>query len=200
MRKSPTWIFVIFLLSTAFALPQIATAQSPTTLKDFDPNLRQAVASTPLPKPSPTLNPKATPQTHKDIHAPRANSLQGPSGAGLLKTFFALGFVLATFLALAHLARKTWPPLSKIKLPKEVLQLVASVEFQPKQEWMLLRFGGKLLLVCQQPGKTQLIAEISNQEEIDRIIALCEKPHPSDAAFSGLSLGGILGNSSGAIG
>lgn len=192
MTKSPAWGFVILLALTAIAFPQITTAQSPATIKDYDPNLRQAAASTPLLKPSSNLSPQPL-KDARDIQEPGTKS---PSSSGLLSTFFALGIVLALFLGLATLAKKAWPPLTKKKLPKEVLQLIATVEFQPKQQWMLMRFGGKLLLVSQQPGETRLVSEISDLDEIDRIIALCEKPHPSDAAFQGLSLSAILGKRS----
>lgn len=192
MTKSPAWGFVILLALTALALPQMATAQTPPTIKDYDPHLRQAAASTPLLKPSSNLSPQPL-KAPRDIKEP---GTKGPSSSGFLGTFFALGIVLALFLGLAGLAKKTWPPLTKKKLPKEVLQLIASVEFQPKHQWMLLRFGGKLLLVSQQPGETRLVSEISDLDQIDRIIALCEKPHPSDAAFNGLSLPGILGKRS----
>jgi hypothetical protein len=50
-----------------------------------------------------------------------------------------------------------------------------------------MRFGNKLLLVSQQPGETRVISEVADPKEVERMIALCEKPHQPGAAFPSFS-------------
>ncbi|MFM8570965.1 MAG: flagellar biosynthetic protein FliO [Pirellula sp.] len=106
----------------------------------------------------------------------------------MLNTVFALGIVLSLFFGATVLIKRTWPQSVTRRMPSEVLEVLAIAEMQPKQQWMLMRFGGKLLLVCQQAHETRVIAEVTDQQEIDRLVALCEKPHQTGAALGSFSL------------
>jgi flagellar biogenesis protein FliO len=48
----------------------------------------------------------------------------------------------------------------------------------------VVRFGKKLLLVSQQPGQTQTLSEISDDEEVDRLTGICESNLPSSSTQS----------------
>ena len=190
------WILgITLLLAVALVGPseQTAKAQSPSApsstaagpsaaIRPIDSNVQPAVSRTPLPRPS------------EELAGNKKPDAQRSSTSAALSTMLALGMVLAVFFGLALIVKRTWPTPTNNKLPTEVLQIVGRVELQPKQYWMLMRFGNKLLLVCQQPGETRLISEVNDEDEVLRLVALCEKPHRSDAAFSGFSLQSLTGS------
>ena len=198
-NKYAAWLVFLLFVDT-ISIPQEAFAQSSPTLQSIEPTVGHPAPGTPLPKPSSAFNPKTSPQPRSAPGERTAHASASSTSARVLSTLFALGFVLALFLGLAALIKRTWPAPTKKKLPSEVLELVASLELQPKHQWMLMRFGTKLLLISQQPGETRLITEISDEKEIQHMINLCQKPHPSDAAFSGLSLQGLFTNQAHATG
>ncbi|MCY3004518.1 MAG: flagellar biosynthetic protein FliO [Planctomycetota bacterium] len=149
------------------------------------PGVFPGVARIPLPKPTTASNAIAATQGSRDTQVQRSST------QGVFQTLSSLGVVLCLFVGFVFLLRRIVPQSSKKKLPPEVLEVIGTVEWSPKQQWMLMRFGRKLLLVSQQAGETRVVAEETDPMEIDRLIALCEKPHQNDTAFSSLSLQSI---------
>jgi len=177
-------LWIGFALLVAVSMP-FANAQQASPGGSSVANVRQAGAVIPLPKSKSDGLTRLGEASTKDRGA-------SPTGAsGLLGSFFALGMVLVVFFGFVLIAKRVWPSMSPSRMPRGVFEVLASSELQPKQTWMLMRFGNKLLLVCQQPGQTQLISEISDQAEIQRIVSLCEKPLSSESdsrSFSWQSL------------
>lgn len=174
---------------------QGAVAQQATSRSTPDTKVRQASSLTPLPKPKSDALASSGQSYARKGQEPRSSA-----SSGLLGSFFALGIVLAVFLGFTFLVRRAFPSMVRRRMPREIFEVIASSEVQPKQTWMLMRFGNKLLLVCQQPGETRLISEITDQLEVQRIVALCEKPHPSDTALESFSWQSLLGNQRSATG
>lgn len=167
-------LWIGFALLVAAPMP-FANAQQASLGGSSGANVRQAGAVIPLPKS------KSDGLTRPGEAATKHRGASPTGASGLLGSFFALGMVLVVFFGFVLIAKRAWPSLSSSRMPREVFEVLASSELQPRQTWMLMRFGNKLLLVCQQPGQTQLISEISDQAEIQRIVSLCEKPRSSES-------------------
>lgn len=166
-----------------------AQAQSPAQVFQTRPSdsiaLAPGVAKLPLPKPS------TAPKGIASTQGARSPEVQRSSTQGVFGTLSSLGMVVCLFFGLVFLLRRILPESPKKKLPSEVLEVIGTAQWSPKQQWVLMRFGRKLLLVSQQSGETRVVAEETDPLEIDRMIALCEKPHRNDAAFSSFSLPAI---------
>ncbi|MFM8214753.1 MAG: flagellar biosynthetic protein FliO [Pirellula sp.] len=177
-------LWIGFVLLVLVSMP-FASAQQASVRGSSETNVRQAGAVIPLPKS------KSDGLTRPGEAYPKDRSASPTGASGLLGSFFALGMVLVVFFGFVLIAKRVWPSVSSSRMPREVFEVLASSELQPKQTWMLMRFGSKILLVCQQPGQTQLISEISDQAEIQRIVSLCNKPRSSESdspSFSWQSL------------
>lgn len=103
----------------------------------------------------------------------------------LFSVGFSLGIVVCLFLGVAWVAKKSMPAGSS-RLPNEVVEVLGRSTIAPRQQVYVLRFGRKLLLVSQQPGQTQTLSEITDEEEVIRLAGICEANSPRSAtrAFS----------------
>lgn len=178
-------LWIGFALLVAVSMP-FANAQQASRRGSSETNVRQASAVIPLPKS------KSDGLTRPGEAYTKERSASPTGASGLLGSFFALGMVLVVFFGFVLIAKRVWPSTSAGRMPGDVFEVLASSELQPKQTWMLMRFGNKLLLICQQPGQTQLISEISDQAEIQRIVSLCEKPRSSESASRSFSWQSLL--------
>jgi flagellar biogenesis protein FliO len=117
------------------------------------------------------------PDSKGDIKKP-TNSI-----GSFLGVIFSMGIVISLFLGLAWVYKKSLPK-SMGRLPHEVVQVLGRTSISPRQQMYVVRFGKKLLLVSQQPGQTQTLSEISDDEEVDRLTGICESHLPSSATQS----------------
>lgn len=93
---------------------------------------------------------------------------------------FSLGIVVCLFLGVAWFAKKSMPA-GSARLPAEVVEVLGRSTIAPRQQVYVLRFGRKLLLVSQQPGQTQTLSEITDEEEVIRLAGICEANSPRSA-------------------
>lgn len=98
----------------------------------------------------------------------------------LFSVGFSLGIVVCLFLGVAWVAKKSMPAGSG-RLPNEVVEVLGRSTIAPRQQIYVLRFGRKLLLVSQQPGQTQTLSEITDEEEVIRLAGICEENSPRSA-------------------
>lgn len=184
-------VMAVVALGLGLGAPELGCAQVQTPVRVFETRPSDSLALGPgvarLPLPKPTAAPKGSVSTP----GARSPEVQRSSTQGVFGTLSSLGIVLCIFFGLVFLLRRILPESSKKKLPSEVLEVIGTAQWSPKQQWVLVRFGRKLLLVSQQSGETRVVAEETDPLEIDRMIALCEKPHRNDAAFSSFSLQSI---------
>lgn len=185
--------WIVLAVSVVLSMP-FASAQQAPLRGAQEAKVRQASAVIPLPKSKSEGLTRASSSHSKDSNTSPSTT------SGLLGSFFALTVVLMVFFGFVLMVKRVWPSTSPSKMPREVFEVIACSQVQSKQTWMLMRFGNKLLLVCQQPGQTQVISEITDQAEIQRIVAICEKPHPSEAAFLSFSWQSLLGGQQSATG
>ena len=113
---------------------------------------------------------------------PRVKAPRSPWAATLSMTL-SLTLVVCLFLIAALMLRKSQPKQFQ-KLPNEVIEVLGRSTMGPRQQLFVLRFGSKLILVSQQPGETQALGEITNQEEAARLAGLCEANRPESISNS----------------
>jgi len=112
-------------------------------------------------------------------------SLDKPSSTwgSAVSMFLSLAVVLSFFLLLAWLLKKAQPQ-SFLKLPSDIVQVLGRTPMAPRQQMYVVRFGSKLLLVSHQPGQTQTLCEITNEDEVQRLAGICEASHPASISSS----------------
>lgn len=135
-----------------------------------------------------SVNPSKPASTGIALKAPGEageNGVPKPSNSlgSVLSVVVSLGFVLALFLGLAWVFRKTQPR-SLARLPTEVVQVLGRSNLAPRQQMYVVRFGSRLLLISQQPGHTQTLCEITDDEEVDRLAGFCESNSPTSVSQS----------------
>lgn len=107
-------------------------------------------------------------------------SLDQPS---IWKIAGSLTVVLAAFLALAWLLRKSLPQGPR-PLPDEVVKLLGRTILTARQQAYLLKFGNKLLLLSVSPTGVDSIAELTDPDEVNRIEGICEQARPNSSSQS----------------
>jgi flagellar biogenesis protein FliO len=184
-------VMAVVAMGLGLVAPELGFAQAQSPVQVFETRPTDSIALVPgvskLPLPKPSTAPKGIVSTQ----GARSPEVQRSSTQGVFGTLSSLGMVVCLFFGLVFLLRRILPESSQKKLPSEVLEVIGTAQWSPKQQWVLMRFGRKLLLVSQQSGETRVVAEETDPLEIDRMIALCEKPHRNDAALSSFSLPAI---------
>lgn len=96
----------------------------------------------------------------------------------------ALAIVVGLFLLLATFLKKA-APRSHRPLPGEVVSVLGRTPLSGKQVAHLLKVGSKLVLVSVTPEGVAPIAEVTDPDEVTRLLGLCEQEsaHSASAAF-----------------
>ncbi|MFM7072219.1 MAG: flagellar biosynthetic protein FliO [Planctomycetota bacterium] len=97
--------------------------------------------------------------------------------------FTSLAIVLGGVAAALWFRRRPGSP-RRGRLPTEIFEQLGKTPLGPKLEAHLLRVGGKLLLVSVQANETRTLTEITDPDEVQRIVALCAAANPSTTATS----------------
>lgn len=105
------------------------------------------------------------------------------SWGAIISMVFSLLIVLCVFLSVAWMVRKSQPS-AFLKLPTDVVQVMGRTPMAPRQQMYVVRFGNKMLLVSHQPGQTQTLCEITDEDEVQRLAGLCEANQPSSITSS----------------
>lgn len=96
-------------------------------------------------------------------------------------TAAALAVVLGLFLLLMWVWKRAAPKSSR-QLPGEVVSVIGRVPLANKQVAQLVKVGNKLLLVNITPEGAETLTEITDPEEVARILADCEQTNPTSAS------------------
>lgn len=98
------------------------------------------------------------------------------SSVGLfLNTLFALFVVIGLYFLVMVGMRKMGGGVGQAKLPRELVHVLGKETLAGRQQLMVIRFGPKLLLVSQQLGQTETLAEIDDPLEVDRLSSIFER-------------------------
>ena len=99
--------------------------------------------------------------------------IAGFFGDGRFKQVFgSLAVVIGGYLAFVFLMRK-FNPAANRGIPSEVIEVVGNAPFGPGKNLQLVRLGSKLLLLMSGPEGTHPVGEITDPEEVNYLIALC---------------------------
>lgn len=106
-----------------------------------------------------------------------------PSGS-MTAAGSGLAIVVGLMLISAWVVKKSLPRSART-LPVEVAEVLGRVQLAGKQTAQLLRIGHKLVLIAVTPEGAKTITEITDETEVQRLLAACEQQagHGSTAAF-----------------
>ncbi len=159
-----------------------------------EPVVFDAAPATPLsqPLPAPTASPAApangpagralgnrNPSNKQKPKAPRAeNPLTTllewrPSSRTLTATGGGLAIAVGLVLSFTWLLRSLAPKSAR-PLPRDVVEVLGRAPLGGKQTTQLVRVGSKLVLVAITPDGAETLTEITNPDEVARLIAACD--------------------------
>ncbi|MBX3417381.1 MAG: flagellar biosynthetic protein FliO [Pirellulaceae bacterium] len=97
----------------------------------------------------------------------------------------SLAIVIGGYLALIWMLRLASPEQSRRKLPTEVVNIVGQTPFGPQRQLQLVRLGSKLVLLLVGPQGTQPIGEVTDPNEVEHLVCLCDPKARRQAARQG---------------
>ena len=166
----------------SYSREDLSAGASPAIRQDFD--VQPAAATEPAPAP-------AEPISFQKQKSGKALPLTGPSAddakrrlaSGSVTTMLgSLGVVVGLFLLVVWVFKRSMPRTSML-LPSEAVEVLGRTPLAPRQFAHLVRCGNKLLLVSISPGGAETLSEITDPEEVDRLIALCQGTRTAGPGF-----------------
>ena len=103
-----------------------------------------------------------------------------PTARTALSVGASLVVCLGLFLLLAWVMRRSGAGPVPL-LPKEVLEILGRAPIAGRQQLHLIRLGGRLILVSVTAAGVETLSEITETDEVQRLVALCRQQHPSSA-------------------
>jgi flagellar biogenesis protein FliO len=92
----------------------------------------------------------------------------------------SLAVVLGLFFVVAWLMRRAAPGAPAV-LPSEVFEVLGRAALAGRQQVHLIRLGGKLVLLSVSPTGIETLSEVTEADEVQRLVGLCRHNHPSSA-------------------
>jgi flagellar biogenesis protein FliO len=120
------------------------------------------------------------PPTRSDRGNPLAPGAP-PSGLRTLLTVgSSLAVVLGLFFVLAWIMRRGAPG-SVALLPREAVEVLGRAPLAGRQQVHLIRLGNKLVLISVTPAGAEALSEVTDADEVQRLVALCRQGQPASA-------------------
>jgi len=92
----------------------------------------------------------------------------------------SLAIVLGLFFVFAWLVRRGVPGAIPV-LPREAVEVLGRATLAARQQVDLIRLGNKLVLVSVGTSGVEALSEVTDAEEVHRILALCRQKEPASA-------------------
>jgi flagellar biogenesis protein FliO len=165
-------------------VPAAYTAPLGAAPSPLDPPPR--AAPVPLSPPAPL----GQPDGRNAVKLPLPGADKSPAGGsrgGWATVLGSLGLVLGLFLVCARLLRKGMPQTARL-LPKEAVETLGRMPLPGRRQGQLLRVGNKVVLVSFSTGGADVLVEIDDPAEVDRLAGLCAStdPHGATQSFRGI--------------
>ena len=110
----------------------------------------------------------------------RQDALQLPGGLSSIKDMgLSLGLVLAAFFGLVWFLKKSSGGNARGGLPHQVIQVLGRVPLDAKQQMQLVRLGDRILLIGISQQGTETLGEITDRDEVDAMLEICQSKNPS---------------------
>ncbi|MGL4514227.1 MAG: flagellar biosynthetic protein FliO [Lacipirellulaceae bacterium] len=107
-----------------------------------------------------------------------------PSAGTLATATSALAVVLGLLCVSAWVVKRSLPRSARV-LPTDVAEVLGRVPLAGRQVGQLLRVGRKLLLVVVTPTGVETLTEITDEEDVQNLLRICDESHGrgAEAAF-----------------
>ncbi|WP_460182658.1 FliO/MopB family protein [Thermopirellula anaerolimosa] len=124
------------------------------------------------------------------LRLPRSDSEKGqggklnPSAWGpIATTLSALAVVLGIFLIFAWAMRRASGK-GASGLPNELVEILGQIPLNGRQRLCVLRFGRKLVLACVSVDGAETLAELTDPEEVEELLAIWRRSSPASATHA----------------
>lgn len=101
-------------------------------------------------------------------------NFQGNKTASIVASLLV---VIGLFLVFAWVGKKNMKP-GTGRLSKEIIQVLGKSQLSGKQQLELVRVGQKLLLLCVTPHSVETLTEITEPNEVERLLAIVRQDSP----------------------
>jgi flagellar biogenesis protein FliO len=134
---------------------------------------------------------QGSPNDHREMGAPSSRKPgarpsadaggESPRSSGpLVTTMASLAVVVGLFFLVMWLVRRHLPR-GMGPLPSDVLEVLGRAAVGQKQSVTLLRLGDRLLLVAISAAGIETLSEITDPDEVTRLLGLCRQAQPQSA-------------------
>ena len=96
----------------------------------------------------------------------------------------SMAIVLAVFFLVIWFLRRSLPHQARI-LPEEAFEILGTAPLSSRHTIQLVRIGNRLLVVSLATGGVSSLAEISDIEEVDRLLSLCRSGRRENQSGAG---------------
>ncbi len=95
----------------------------------------------------------------------------------------SLAGVIGLFLIVAWVLRRGSPRVGGL-LPREVVEVLGRAPLAERRQMQLLRLGNKLVLIAVSQTGTDMLAEVTDPVEVDRLTGYCYQGHPNSSTVA----------------
>jgi flagellar biogenesis protein FliO len=176
---------------TGITGPRVVREQQPRT-REFTSPLVAAGSSSPGVENGPQQAglPLAGPSTQRREKRARGE-VNDPLGA-VTTVLGSLAVVLGLFFVVVYLAKRTGPRTARA-LPEEAFQILGRSPFGNRMQVQLIRIGNKLVLLNVTAQSVETITEITDEDEVQHLTALCRASDQGSISDSFRSVLGEVG-------
>ncbi len=121
------------------------------------------------------------PPSHPDRSSPLGPAVPQSGLRAVVTVVGSLGAVLGLFLIVAWAMRRGVPGTIGL-LPREALEVLGRAPLAGRQQVHLVRLGSKLVLISVSPAGAETLSEVTEPDEVQRLIALCRQGQTASAA------------------
>lgn len=122
------------------------------------------------------------PPSHSHQGGPAASGALANGPRTWVSVVGSLGAVLGLFFLLAWAMRRGASGSSAL-LPNEALEVLGRAPLAGRQQVHLVRLGSKLVLVSVSQAGVEPLSEVTEPDEVQRLVALCRQGQPHSAAL-----------------
>lgn len=124
---------------------------------------------------------------------PDAGKSDASPGKALFTVLSSLAIVLGLFFVLVWFTRRALPK-GTAMVPTEVVEPLGRVPLNGKQQMQLLRVGNKLVLLAVTQNGVEPLAEVTDPDEVERLVAICQQNQPGSVTSTFRHVLSQLGN------
>ena len=120
------------------------------------------------------------PPAHPDRSSPLRPAVPQSGLHTLVAVVGSLGAVLGLFFVFAWAMRRGMPGTIAF-LPREALEVLGRAPLAGRQQVHLVRLGSKLVLISVTPTGAETLSEVTEPDEVQRLVGLCRQEAPASA-------------------